>query len=237
MTCPIDAWNTRYSLERTRLPADIEVLEVICCESGVRTISHIGIEAENCVFNSPALQQLRQRLAPGAKMTVHIRYNTELMKRIWVEDPVTHERFEVLNQDPLTMDLSAAQVAHIKSVQRKSESEGQVITRAQARKRIEAIYQPLLIAKTVRERRRALKILGVAAPDQVPQQKPKKVIKKSASKNSKIRNEKIEKKAAETPDVQHFQSNESEQAPTKYRVIRSTSNTQQKGHQDQGGIQ
>lgn len=169
MTSPIDAWNERYALDRARLPGDIDELEIICCESAVRAVSHIGIELENCIFNNSALQQLRRRVAPGGKTTVRLRYNTARMDRIWVEDPVTHERFEIQNLDPTTKDLSAKQVAAQETIRRKPQPNGTVITRAQARKKMEEIYRPLLLAKTMLERRRAFKILGLISNEAPPE--------------------------------------------------------------------
>lgn len=181
MTSSIDAWKERYSLEQVRLPGDIDELEVICCESDTRTVSHIGIELENCVFNNSTLQQLRRRVAPGGKTKVELRYNTARMNRIWVQDPVTLQRFEVLNHDPATKDLSANQVSAMEAIRNKSQSIGTVITRAQARKRMEEIYRPLVRAKTMLERRRALKILGLIVSESPPE-KPKKSAPKARPK-------------------------------------------------------
>jgi hypothetical protein len=178
MTSSIDAWKERYSLEQVRLPGDIDELEVICCESDTRTVSHIGIELENCIFNNSTLQQLRQRVAPGGQTKVQLRYNPARMDRIWVQDPVTLQRFEVMNHDPETKDLSAKQVSALESIRRKSQSTGTVITRAQARKRIEEIYRPLVHAKTMLERRRALKILGLVFNESPPEKSKKMAPKK-----------------------------------------------------------
>ena len=181
MTSSIDAWKERYTLEQVRLPGDIDELAVICCESDTRTVSHVGIELENCVFNNPTLQQLRRRVAPDGQTKVQLRYNTARMDRIWVQDPVTLQRFEVMNHDPATKDLSAKQVAILESIRRKSQSTGTVITRAQARKRIEETYRPLVHAKTMLERRRALKILGLIV-NECPPQKSKKMAPKKWQK-------------------------------------------------------
>ena len=181
MTSSIDAWKERYSLEQVRLPGDIDELEVICCGSETRTVSHIGIELGNCVFNNSTLQQLRRRVAPGGETKVQLRYNTARMDRIWVQDPVTLQRFEVLNHDPATKDLSANQVSTVEAIRRKSQSIGTVITRAQARKRMEEIYRPLVHAKTMLERRRALKILGLIV-NESPQEKSKKSAPKARPK-------------------------------------------------------
>lgn len=186
MTSPIDAWNQLCLLENVRLPADIDELDVVCSESATRAVSHVGIELENCVFNNSTLQQLRRRVAPGAKTTVEVRYNSTRMTRIWVEDPVTHERFEVLNQDPATKDLSAYQVSMLYSVIRKAQSTGTIMTRAQARKKIEEMYRPLLLANTMRERRRALKILGLIAEEKPLQKLGKGSSKKSASRKAAV---------------------------------------------------
>lgn len=181
MTSPIKAWSELYTLDQVRLPGDIDELAVICCESVTRTVSHIGIELENCIFNNSTLQQLRRRVAPGGQTKVQLRYNTALMDRIWVQDPVTLQRFEVLNKDPVTRDLSAKQVAALEHVRRISEATGTVITRAQARQRIEEIYRPMLNARNMGDRRRALKILGLTV-NESPTEKSKKAVPKARPK-------------------------------------------------------
>lgn len=188
MTSAIEAWKARYSLERVRLPGDIDELEVICCESDTRTVSHIGIQLENCVFNNSTLQQLRRRVAPGAQVKVQLRYNPARMDRIWVQDPATRQRFEVKNHDPATMDLSAKQVTAVESIRRESQATGTVITRAQARKRIEEIYRPLVHAKTMTQRRRALKLLGLTINDNPPD-KSKKTAPKARAKGNTTGND------------------------------------------------
>jgi hypothetical protein len=225
MTSPIDAWNERYTLDRVRLPGYIDELEVICCESDTRTVSHIGIGLENCVFNNSTLQQLRRRVAPGGTTKVPVRYNPARMDRIWVQDPVTLQRFEVLNHDPVTKDLSAKQVTALESIRRKSQSTGTVITRAQARKRIEEIYRPLVLAKTMLERRRALKILGLIV-NESPPEKSKKTTPKARPKVRNTSNGPADavqdaNVVMETTDIGVAPSGSSPRtSPPKFKVVR-----------------
>lgn len=228
MTSSIDAWKERYTLEQVRLPADIDELAVICCESDTRTVSHIGIELETCTFNNSTLQQLRRRVAPDGHTKVQLRYNTALMDRIWVQDPVTLQRFEVLNLDPVTKDLSAKQVAALESIRRKSQSNGTVMTRAQARKRMEEIYRPLVQAKTMLERRRALKILGLIVNESAPEKSKNKAPKalsnvKASGKGSAIPVQE-EKVVTEAADISLMSSKSSPGSPPpKFKVVRQGS--------------
>lgn len=228
MTSSIDAWKERYSLEQVRLPGDIDELEVICCESDTRTVSHIGIDLENCVFNSSTLQQLRRRVAPGGQTKVQLRYNPARMDRIWVQDPVTLQRFEVMNHDPDTKDLSAKQVAALEAIRSKSQSTGTVITRAQARKRIEEIYRPLVHAKTMLERRRALKILGLIANESTPEKSkkkaPKALSKVKASGNGSAIPVQEKKIVTEAADISVPPSKSTPgSSPPKFKVVRQGS--------------
>jgi putative transposase len=228
MTSPIDAWKERYTLDQVRLPGDIDELAVVCCESDTRTVSHIGIELENCVFNNSTLQQLRRRVAPGGQTKVQLRYNTARMDRIWVQDPVTLQRFEVLNQDPVTKDLSAKQVTALESIRRKSQSTGTVITRAQARKQIEETYRPLVLARTMLERRRALKILGLIVNENPPEKsrkpEPKTRQKTKTAVNSPAKSAQENKFVTEAagismPTSKSFPGS----SPPKFKVVRQGS--------------
>lgn len=222
MTSSIDAWKEHYALDHVRFPADIDELAVICCESDTRTVTHIGIELENCIFNNSTLQQLRRRVALGAVTRVQVRYNTGRMDRIWVQDPITLQRFEVLNQDPNTKDLSAKQVAALESIRRKSNSMGTVITRAQARKRIEQIYRPMLQAKTMLERRRAFKILGLISAESEPEI-PKKGTTKARAKPRNTRNDPVanSQKPSEVKGATPTSSQDT--SPPKFKVVRQGS--------------
>ncbi|WP_180124881.1 Mu transposase C-terminal domain-containing protein [Rhodoferax sp. BLA1] len=232
MTSSLDAWKERCTLEQVRLPGDIDELSVTCCESDTRRVSHTGIELGNCTFNNSELQQLRRRVAPGGQTMVQLRYNTARMDRIWVQDPVTLHRFEVLNHDPATKDLSAKQVAILESIRHKSQPIGTVITRAQARKRMEDIYSPLVRAKTMLERRRALKILGLIANDITPEKTkvnaPKATSKVKASGNgaaNAVQEEKVDAVAAdiEMPPKKSTPAS----SPPKFKVVRQGSTRNQ----------
>lgn len=174
MTSPIDAWNAHYALDRVRLPASFDDLEVICCLSEMRVISHVGIELLNCKFNNPALQQIRRRMPVESGVRVKVRFNTASMRRIWVTDPMTGEHFEVLNQDPDTRDLSAEQVAALERIRRQAQSQGVILNRAQARRRMAEHYKQLTVAMTQAARRRALKLLGFLEDPSASPEKPRK---------------------------------------------------------------
>ena len=114
---PLVAWNNRFEIHQARLPLDITHLDVICCDTCERVISHIGIELDNCTFNSPQLQALRRRAPLGGlrmngideKVRQHlfqVKFNKALMAAIWVTDPTDGTRLRVSNTDLLTADLS-----------------------------------------------------------------------------------------------------------------------------------
>lgn len=174
MTSPIDAWNALYAFDRARLPDSFDDLEVICCTSEIRVISHVGIELLNCKFNNPALQQIRRRMPMESDGRVKVRFNTASMRRIWVTDPMTGEHLEVLNQDPDTQDLTAEQVAALEQIRRQAQDEGVILNRAQARRRMAELYGSLTTPKTQAARRRTLKLLGYLEAPLSSSEKPRK---------------------------------------------------------------
>lgn len=181
MTSPIDAWNSHYALERARLPDSFDDLEIICCMSEMRVISHVGIELLNCKFNNPALQQIRRRMPVDSDGRVKVRFNTASMRRIWVSDPMTGEYLEVLNQDPDTLDLTAEQVTALERIRRQAQSEGVILNRAQARRRMAEQYGSITSVKTQAARRRTLKLLGLLEASSSSPDKPSK--KKARASN------------------------------------------------------
>lgn len=174
MTSPIEAWKTLYALDRVRLPDSFDDLEVICCMSEMRVISHVGIELLNCKFNNPALQQIRRNMPMESSGRVKVRFNMASMRRIWVTDPMTGEHLEVLNQDPETQDLTAEQVTALERIRRQAQSQGVILNRAQARRKMSEHYGQLTSAMTQAARRRTLKLLGLSEMPSASLEKPSK---------------------------------------------------------------
>lgn len=165
MTSRLQAWIDHATPLNIWLPSDIADLEIVCSESEFRVISHIGIELCNCVFNSPALQQLRRRMPGLEEARVRVNFNPSLMDKIWVTDPTNKERIEILNSDPTTRDLSAKQVSMVEAVRRQAQADGSSITRAQARRKIQDICAPLVAAGKPSTTRAALRLLGLVAKE------------------------------------------------------------------------
>lgn len=160
---PLAMWNQFFSVEQAWLPPDPVELAVICCTTVYRSISHIGIEIENCVFNSDALQEIRRRAPTGKKLKLQVKYNPESMSAIWVMDPENKARIEVLNSDPQTRNLSAYQVSLGIKLMREVKSERQIIELGEALKKMRATAQADLHAKTQTKRKNARRVLGVDA--------------------------------------------------------------------------
>ena len=158
---PLSIWTQFFSVESARLPSDPVELAIICCTTVYRSISHIGIEIENCVFNSDALQEIRRRAPVGKPLKVQVKYNTELMSAIWVMDPASGARIEVVNPDPQTQNLSAYQVSLGVKLAREVRSDQQIIAFGEALKKMRATARTDLHAKTQTKRRNARRVLGI----------------------------------------------------------------------------
>lgn len=157
---PLERWKNHFSLEDTFVPISPDELQLICCDSTFRTISHIGIEIFNCIFNSHDLQLLRRIFPADQGTKVQVKYNAELLNSIWVKNPFTKEYLQVINTDPITSDMNTVQTAKLAELTRRTLNTGALLTRAKARENLIALAAPLLRAKTQMERRRAFKILG-----------------------------------------------------------------------------
>lgn len=169
---PLVAWNNRFEIHEARLPLEIAHLDVICCDTCERVISHIGIELDNCTFNSSELQALRRRAPLGGlrmngidekvcRRLFQVKFNKALMAAIWVTDPTDGTRLRVSNTDPLTADLSAAQVAAIVRDRLAAKKVGQRLSVAAALQRQRETARGMLNAKSMAARRRGAKLLGI----------------------------------------------------------------------------
>jgi putative transposase len=163
---PLKAWQERRGFVDIQLPHDPEELNMVCSDIAERSIFHYGIELFGIRgFNNEQLQEIRNHLEHTKAVKVRVRWNGEKMERCWVEDPRTKEWFEVLNRDPQTRDLSQIQVSLLGKMQRQAENCGEAIGVAEARKRLRDLARQLLQSKRMRDRRRALSILGLSEGD------------------------------------------------------------------------
>lgn len=158
---PLSIWTQFFTVEQARLPSDPVELAIICSTTVYRSISHIGIEVENCVFNSDALQEIRRRAPVGKKLKLQVKYNPELMSAIWVRDPEDGKRIEVVNPDPQTRSLSAYQVSLGIKLMREVKSDRQIIELGEALNKMRTTAEAELRAKTQTKRKNARKALGV----------------------------------------------------------------------------
>ncbi|MDO8770718.1 MAG: Mu transposase C-terminal domain-containing protein, partial [Burkholderiaceae bacterium] len=143
------------------LPADMNLLEVLCTELEVRTVFHYGIEiCGERTFNSPGLQEIRRRRQLEDYIKVKVRYRPARLDRIWVYDDAQEVWMEVMNSNPETRDLSEFQLKMLHKLQREEAVRGDTVSIVEARGRMKSLVEPLLRAKTQRARKRALKMLG-----------------------------------------------------------------------------
>lgn len=167
---PLALWQQFFNLETTYLPLNPDELDEICCDSQQRTISHVGVELDNCRFQSFALQEIRRLAAGPENAKVQLRYNRKSMAHIWVTDPKTGDRIQVPNVDPVTARLSAAQVAATEKLRRDhKKTNGEIIQFGEALKRLREIGQSLLRANTQGKRRQGYKLLGITLEAVQPQ--------------------------------------------------------------------
>jgi hypothetical protein len=162
---PIERWQNALQVETIRLPMDAGELEIICCEWDKASVSHIGIEKANCVFNSPELQDLRRRHPGADNLSVDIKWNKRLLRHVWVLSDATGEWLCVPNRDASKAQMSAAEVAIAKKLAQLPEETAEVVKRVSSRKARHALAAELAKDKT-RTKRNAMKKLGLTAqPD------------------------------------------------------------------------
>jgi putative transposase len=165
-TTPYQAWMDRRGFSEIELPNSPEELDRICCEITTRSIFHYGIELHGARgFNNRRLQQIRETLEHTGAIKVRVRWSDEKLSHCWVEDPRTNEWFVVPNRNPETRDLSRLQIYMLNKVVRLADSQGEHIKVAEARRRIRAMADGLSSSKRMRDRNRALGILGAIDGD------------------------------------------------------------------------
>ena len=108
------------------------------------------------------LDRLRRRYTHAGSITLEVRYKPYKLDKIWVKDPDKQTWFVVENYDSETRNTTAWQQEQVERLMRKEKNEtGAVISRATAQAKLRAIGTELLAAKTMAQRRKALKILGM----------------------------------------------------------------------------
>ena len=220
---PLTLWQQFFSLETTYLPLNPDELDEICCDSQQRTISHVGIELDNCRFQSFALQEIRRMAAGPENAKVQLRYNRKSMAHIWVTDPKTGDRIQVPNVDPVTAGLSAAQVAATEKLRRDhKKTSGEIIQFGEALKRLREIGQSLLRANTQGKRRQGYKLLGIIPEAEQPQASQDSLTKTTAAA---LPRKNLRKKKTAPPALRRAPTVSAEQpavdasAPTPARVF------------------
>lgn len=193
---PYRAWSDRRGFVDIELPNSPEDLDRICSDITTRSIFHYGIELHGVrAFNSDQLQEIRRAFEHEGAVTVRVRWNDEKLDRCWIEDPRTNAWFELPNHDPHTRDLSRLQISLIRQMQRRSATKDEALTVVAARRILRDLAQNLMQSKRLRDRKRALDILGVGDGDTsnsplliddcVPQNKPPKPKKPGKTRPSK----------------------------------------------------
>lgn len=162
-TSPYKAWVEATSQMPVRLPASKEHLDLACTLPITRKLQAYGVEI--CylrTFNNDELGRLMRRYMHAGTITVEVRYKPSKLDKVWVKDPDTKTWFVVENYDSETRTTTAWQQEQAQKLIRDQKNEhGTVISRAQAQAKLRAIGTELLKAKTMSQRRRALKILGL----------------------------------------------------------------------------
>lgn len=162
-TSPHKAWMEMTSQMPVRLPASKEQLDLACTLPITRKLQAYGVEV--CylrTFNNEELGRLMRRYMHAGTITVEVRYKPYKLDKVWVKDPDTNTWLVVENYDSETRNTTAWQQEQAQKLIRDQKNEhGVVILRAQAQAKLRAIGTELLKAKTMSQRRRALKILGL----------------------------------------------------------------------------
>lgn len=162
-TTPYKAWMETTALMPVRLPPNRERLDLVCTLPITRKLQAYGVEV--CylrTFMNEELDRLRRRYTHAGSITLEVRYKPHKLDRIWVKDPDKQTWFVVENYDSETRNTTAWQQEQVERLMREEKNEtGAVISRATAQAKLRAIGTELLAAKTMAQRRKALKILGM----------------------------------------------------------------------------
>ena len=198
-TTPYKAWMEATTLMPVRLPPNRERLDLVCTLPITRKLQAYGVEV--CylrTFMNEELDRLRRRYTHEGSITLEVRYKPYKLDKIWVKDPDKQTWFVVENYDSETRNTTAWQQEQVEKLMREEKNEtGAVISRATAQAKLRAIGTELLAAKTMAQRRRALKMLGMLTAadlanslaeepkEKEEQPKPRKAVKgKAESKAS-----------------------------------------------------
>lgn len=158
---PLERWKDAFTVQDLRLPLDPDELDIHCSDWDTATVSHIGIEKANCVFNNAELQALRRRHHGPDSLVVQIRWNKDRMRCVWAQDAVSKEWLEVPNTDARKATLSAEQIALEKKIANLPGDLSVVVSQVRSRKARQAIANELAAASKVRTRNNAMRKLGV----------------------------------------------------------------------------
>lgn len=162
-TTPYKSWQQTTELMPVRLAPNKERLDLACTLPITRKLQAYGVEV--CylrTFNNEELERMRRRYMHSGAITVEVRYKPYKLDKIWVKDPDKQTWFVVENYDSETRNTTAWQQEQVQRLMREEENEtGAVISRANAQAKLRAIGMELLAAKTMAQRRKALKMLGL----------------------------------------------------------------------------
>lgn len=156
---PLDIWNRGVEAEMPALPSDISRLDFQLGECEERKVWHYGVQLWGQHFNSTDLASVH---AAVGGVRVRIRYHRSDISRVWVEDPLTKEFFEVPNTDPeYSRGLTLEQHTFIRKKAKKDAGERvdrEALLRAKELLRKE--IQQLLMARKLSDRRRGGRLGG-----------------------------------------------------------------------------
>jgi len=156
---PIDIWTKGVAAEEPALPSDIGRLDFQLGECEERTLWHYGVELWGQHYNSYDLAAVHARVG---RVRLRIRYHRSDISRVWVEDPVSKEFFEVPNTDPTySRGLTLEQHTFIRT-KAKKEAHGRVDREAlmKAKELLRKEIEQLLMARKLSDRRRGGRLSG-----------------------------------------------------------------------------
>jgi putative transposase len=199
-TSPSTAWRELTALTPVRLPASTEMMELACTELIERRIQPYGVEVcEVRAFNCEQLQNIRRLYQHKGTVSVSVRFKPKLLDRIWVRDPDSLQWFEIPNGDWQTRDKSQFQLQYMnKMIREAATNENLTISMAQAYERMREVGGDLRNAKTIAQRKRALRLLGIIPEVDVTKASP--VVEQASAKQA-ARPRKAAAKPAKPPKV------------------------------------
>jgi len=199
---PYNAWKREFDLTKISLPNDIDLFHILCSLKNEKTLQHYGIEMlGQRSFNNKELSELRRRKQHDKTVKVKVRYNPEKMDRIWVYDEDHELWIEVLNSNPETSNLSHYQMSLInKMINDEYRASKTNISVFEAKEKIRAIVEKEKGSRKIKERKRALKILGFDKPNEFNND-PNKGISSGLVRNKKLQFDEAKKISSEVGDL------------------------------------